>query len=91
MYKRQVYRQAARDRSVHWYRQAYDSMPDSLDRIHVKSRLDEAEAIDGSSPIALCVQLAEELGVDLTVGLASVADIGQTRASQDSDDEDEYD
>ncbi len=74
-----VYRQAARDRAVHWYRQAYDSLPDSLDRMHVKSRLDEADAMDGTSPIALCIQVAKELDVDLTVGLAGISDVGQKR------------
>jgi hypothetical protein len=74
-----AYRQAARDRAVYWYEQAFDSLPDSLDRMHVKSRLDEAEAIEGTSPIAICVQLAEELGVDLSYGLAAIADTGQPR------------
>ncbi|MCG8652049.1 MAG: DUF1559 domain-containing protein [Pirellulales bacterium] len=73
-----VYRQAARDRAVFWYKQAYESLPESLDRMHVKSRLDEAKDMDGTSPIALCIQLANELGVSLEYGLAAVADVGQT-------------
>ena len=76
------YRQAARDRAVSWYQQAYETMPDSLERIHVKSRMDEAEELDGTSPIALCTQLADELGLDLSFGLASVADVGQSQAAR---------
>ncbi len=83
-----VYRQAARDRAVYWYQMAYDSLPDSLDRMHVKSRLDEASDIDGTSPIALTLQLADELDVDLTVGLAAVAEVGQTRKRKRDDDDD---
>lgn len=71
------YRQGAIDRSVFWYSQVYGSLPESLDRMHVKSRLDEAEGIDATSPIAMCIQVADELGVDLTVSLAGVADVGQ--------------
>lgn len=70
-----VYRQAARDRAALWYESAYETLPDSLDRLHVKSRLDEADDSNGSSPIALCTQLAKELGIDLNVSLAAIANV----------------
>ena len=87
-----AYRQSARDRAVFWYEQAFGSLPDSLDRMHVKSRIDEAEGIDGTSPIALCVQIADELGVDLSYGLAAIADKGTPGAGvKASSGRDEYD
>jgi len=46
--------------------QAYELLPDSLDRIHVKNRIEEAEAHEGGNPIALCRHLARELRVDLS-------------------------
>ena len=74
-----VYRQGARDRSVFWYEQAFKALPESLDKLHVKSRLDEAKRADATSPIALTMKLADELGVDLGYGLAGIADVGQDR------------
>lgn len=71
-----VYRQAARDRATVWYKQAFDVMPDSLDKLHVKARLDEVEDVDATSPLALIRVLADEVGVDLTVSLAAVAEPG---------------
>lgn len=86
-----VYRQAARDRAVFWYQQAYDTLPESLDRMHVKSRMDDADQTDGASPIALCLQLADEFGLDLSVGLAGIAEVGQKRSSGGDGGRDEYD
>jgi Protein of unknown function (DUF1559) len=87
-----VYKQAARDRAVHWYKMAYEVVPESLDRLHVKSRLDEADSEEGSSPIAVCQKLADELGVDLSESLAAIAHVGQERRKQrdnDADDDDD--
>ncbi len=77
-----VYRQSARDRAVHWYSQAFAVMPDSLDRLHVKTRLDDAGDAPPSSPLALVAQLAKDAQVDLTVGLAAVANVGQKGVSR---------
>lgn len=81
-----VYQQAARDRAGFWYTQAYASMPDSLDRIHVKNRLDRLAESDGASPIAACRQLADELSTDLSVELG---DLGTRRSRRNSDDDDD--
>lgn len=66
-----VYRQSAQDRAKFWYEQAFEVMPDSLDRLHVKARLDEVEGSSATSPLAMIQQLADEVGVDLSVSLAS--------------------
>lgn len=79
---RGAYRQAAQDRAVMWYEQAYARLPDSLDRLHVKNRIDEADESDGSSPLALSVQLADEMSVDLTVSLAALGYSPQNRANR---------
>ena len=70
------YRQGAQDRAVDWYKQAFEVMPDSLDRMHVKNRIQEAEDEEGRSPLAILTQLAESVGVDLSV---SLADMGYSR------------
>ncbi|WP_167546608.1 DUF1559 family PulG-like putative transporter [Stieleria maiorica] len=82
-----AYRQGAQDRAVAWYTQALERLPDSLDRIHVENRLQEAEATIGHSPIALCLQLAEELGVDLNQSLTSLAVDGNRSLRRDDDDD----
>lgn len=86
-----AYRTAARGRAMHWYRQAYDTMPDSLDRMHVKSRIEDADDVAVSSPLSLCLQLAEELGVDLEMDLVAVSQGGQRRGRRirDGDDDDD--
>ncbi|MGI9473261.1 MAG: DUF1559 domain-containing protein [Rubripirellula sp.] len=80
-----VYQQAARDRAVYWYSQAYESMPDSLDRIHVKNRMDKFKDANAASPIAVCRQLGDELGLHFEVGLGEV----NARRSRRSDDDDD--
>lgn len=61
-------------------------MPPSLDRMHVKARLDEARNAPPATPMAVVEELAQELGVDLSVGLARVAEVGQ-KQSYTRDDE----
>ncbi|MCA9137692.1 MAG: DUF1559 domain-containing protein [Planctomycetales bacterium] len=68
-----IYRQGAEDRAVMWYTLAVERLPESLDKIHVQNRLKEAEETDGRSPIALCLQLADEIGVNLGESLTSIA------------------
>ncbi|TWT92803.1 DUF1559 family PulG-like putative transporter [Stieleria varia] len=70
---RGAYRQAAQDRAVAWYSNAYEVMPESLDRLHVKNRLDEAEEGDATSPMALCEQLAEAVNADLSISLIAIS------------------
>ena len=76
------YRQGAQDRAVYWYDQAYQAMPESLDRIHVKNRLAEAEKSERRSPLALCDLLAEAVGADLTISLASMGYSHNNRAGR---------
>ncbi|MFK8113457.1 MAG: DUF1559 domain-containing protein [Rubripirellula sp.] len=78
-----VYRQSSRDRAVFWYEQAYVTMPDSLDRLHVKARMAEAEEAPPSSPLALVTELASELSVNLEYSLAAVADVGQRSSARE--------
>lgn len=83
-----AYRQGAQDRAVAWYLQALDRLPESLDRIHVENRIQEADETDGRSPIALCIQLADEVGVDLNQSLTSIAVKGARVGRRNDDDED---
>ncbi len=77
-----IYRQAARDRAAYWYRAAFADIPESLDKLHVKARLDEAGDADKSSPIALLRSLAKETDVDLVVSLASLGQLGRQNAQR---------
>lgn len=81
-----VYRQALQNRAAYWYQRAWPIMPESLDRIHVKNRLDELKDLSPTSPLALIKRLADDLGVNLTNSLASVANVGQARVSNRDDD-----
>ena len=83
-----AYRQGAEDRAVMWYAQAIVRLPDSLDRIHVENRLKEADESDARSPIALCIQLADEIGIDLTKSLTSIA-ANDGRVARRNDDDDD--
>ncbi len=81
-----VYRQAIQDRAAYWYQNAYPVMPDSLDKIHVKNRLDELGSSNATSPLALIRQLADDVGINLGVSLASVASVGRTTSYNPDDD-----
>ncbi|WP_168215689.1 DUF1559 family PulG-like putative transporter [Roseimaritima ulvae] len=67
-----VFRQACRDRAVMWYEAAFEQLPDSLDKLHAKARLDEAGESKATSPLALVKRLAEQSNVDLSASLAGV-------------------
>ncbi|PNY37867.1 hypothetical protein C2E31_05010 [Rhodopirellula baltica] len=67
------YRQGAQDRAVKWYEKAIERLPDSLDKIHVNNRLQDARDSSGTSPIAQCLQLADLLNVDVSQSLTSIA------------------
>lgn len=67
-----VFRQACRDRAVTWYEVAFENLPESLDKLHAKARLDEAGDSKATSPLALVKRLADESNVDLSASLAGV-------------------
>ena len=77
-----VYRQACRDRASHWYARAFANLPESLDKLHVKGRLDEAADAGKASPLAIVRDLAEKVNVDLGISLASIAGVGERKQSQ---------
>ena len=82
-----VYRQACADRASHWYAKAFVNLPDSLDKLHVKGRLDEAGDAGKASPLAIVRDLAEKINVDLRISLASIAAVGERQQSQVANDE----
>lgn len=84
-----AYQQGAQDRAVLWYTQAVERLPESLDKIHVQNRLKEADETDGRSPIALCAQLSDEIGVDIGQSLTSIAVNGMRSAAGRADDDDD--
>ena len=69
-----VYRQSAEDRALLWYDAAYQQMPESLDRMYVANQINEVNrSTDPTGPIPLCKALAQQLGANLEVSLASIA------------------
>ena len=82
--KSATYRQPCRERALHWYLQAYHLLPDSLDRIHIKSRIEEAEAFEGGNPVSLCRQLAREMRVELSNAIEQITP--NMRSQQNDDD-----
>ena len=82
------YRKPCRQRAAYWYQQAYERLPDSLDRIHVKSRIEEAESQEGGNPVALCSQLAREMGVSLENPRAQLIPNLRFAGNNDDDDDD---
>ena len=83
------YREPCRQRAAYWYQQAYERLPDSLDRIHVKSRIEEAESQEGGNPVALCSQLAREMGVSLENPRAQLIPNLRFAGNNDDDDDDD--
>ncbi|MEM9828584.1 MAG: DUF1559 domain-containing protein [Planctomycetota bacterium] len=79
----ELYRSGAMDRALHWYREAYESLPESLDRMYVSRRINEGDQ-DSGSPISLLRRLAAETRTNLEVPLAAVH-----RKSTTGDDEDD--
>ena len=84
-----VYQQGAQDRAIEWYRTALAGLSESLDKLHVENRIAEADESDGRSPLALCQQLSEELGVDLSVSLTTLAVQGGRSGRHHRDDDDD--
>jgi hypothetical protein len=68
-----VYRRGAQERAVLWYSQAIDGIPDSLDRHYVENRLKEAEQSPSGSPLSVCREIADEVGVELGPSLTTLA------------------
>lgn len=89
---RGVYQQASRDRAMKWYMAAFARMPESLDRMHVKGRLDDGKNYEPASPMALCASLGKTFGSDLTQSLISISSnkgAGRRKPGQDDDDDDD--
>jgi hypothetical protein len=79
-----LYRHGARERAAFWYRAALDSLPGSLDQLHVKGRLAEVTGADGT-PIGSIMSLAEMSGVDLSQSLRGLARGTQAKPVQQLD------
>lgn len=77
--KSSAHRQSCRDRSLYWYLLAYERLPDSLDRIHVKKRIQEAKSGEGGNLLALCSQLAREMSVELANSRVQIASDSRMR------------
>ena len=84
-----LYKQASRDRARWWYRQAIEQVDASLEKIHVKNRLNELDEAEPFSPIAVLNRLADATGIELKGGLVGVAsNVRRGRRSGRFDDDD---
>ena len=78
-----VYRDGARERSHHWYAEAEMSLPESLDRMHARQRLREADAM-ADGPMQLIRRLADQTGTRLVTSLGD-ASLGSPIATDEDD------
>lgn len=85
-----LYEQASRDRAQWWYRQAIEQVDASLEKIHVKNRINELDEAEPASPIAVLNRLADVTGIELKGGLVGIAsNVRRGRRSGRYDDEDD--
>ncbi|TWU60946.1 DUF1559 domain-containing protein [Crateriforma conspicua] len=83
-----VYKQGALDRAGFWYESVYEVMPESLDKLHVKARLDELNEGVPGSPLAALRQLSLHLQIPPDATLEQLA-TGNGRAFGNDDDDDD--
>jgi hypothetical protein len=68
----ELFRGACRQRAAYWYEAAMQSLPDSLAKLHAKTRWDESVRTTAGSPISLLLALGQDLGIDLPQALAEL-------------------
>lgn len=83
-----IFRGACQERAAHWYRLAEASLPESLSKLHAKSRLEKATQESLGSPLSLIERLAEDSGIKLDAEIARVRNplFKQPLAVDDTDD-----
>ena len=79
------HRRPCRERALHWYLQAYQQLPDSLDRIHVKSRIEGIDSLEVGSLVALSQQLARVMRFELSNPRSQLT--ATVRSQQTNDDD----
>ncbi len=67
-----IFRGACQERAAHWYRLAEAILPDSLSKLHAKSRLEKATQESLGSPLSLIERLAEDTGIKLEAEIARI-------------------
>ncbi len=82
-----VYRQGSRDRASYWYQSAISELPNSLDLMHAKARLNESQSAERTSPLAMLEHLADLNGISLTESLQALASGKRTASSVTQEDE----
>lgn len=70
--KTSIYRQAALDRAVYWYKLALDQLPNSLDMMHAKARINDKATANRGNPLATLKYLAELVGTPLDQSLQAM-------------------
>lgn len=68
----QLFKGACRERAAHWYQIAIRSLPESLSKLHAKSRLEECTNSVSGSPIVSLKTLAEDMGMDIQSQLLAI-------------------
>ncbi len=81
------YRQGSHDRAMHWYAIAGETMADSLDRMHVRARLEDLQEQPAASPLAAVRSLSRGLRIDPEATLEQIALEGARRIGGNDDDD----
>jgi len=67
-----VFRAGCFERAAHWYSLAHTSLPESLSKLHAKTRLSESTAASTGSPLAIVQRIADYVGFELELEIARI-------------------
>lgn len=78
-----LFKGSCHQRAAHWYRSAHEQLPESLERLHAKAKLEDCKETGGGSPKATLESIAEKLGVQLEPSIARILNPAQRRLTQE--------
>ena len=85
----ELFKSACRERAAYWYQLTMQALPDSLSKLHVKSRLEEYDKSFSGSPLGAIKELAEGMGMDLDLSLIALKEPMSKVAARGDEDEDD--
>lgn len=77
-----LFKGSCHQRAAHWYRSAYEQLPDSLERLHAKAKLEDCGETNGGSPKSTLESMSERLGIQLETAIAQLLNPAEQRLTQ---------